>query len=1004
MQALAATDDQLYVGGRFTRINGVVLTGLAAVDATSGAVDAEFDNQLSGGIGVNGALGVQHLELTHDNARLLVVHTARRIDGQDRYGVGLIGTVSKQLLPWRTRLWEDNLQYVGGIQRIYAGDIAPDDSYFVVTSGSGGDRPPINDTAVAFSFDSSDDVQPRWISRAFDSIYSLAITEHAVYLGGHFQWNESPTSPIPWPGLDNRGYGTGQGLSAYALGDAVVRRDHLGALNPADGTALEWHPGSNSFEGNKAMVATEHGLLTGGDGMQQGGGRVGRVAFFDFDELPGPSDPDTTITTPIQGRVVPTGQETVIEGVATSSVPLTRVQVEILSGGTREVLDADLGERSGDETPWSLAVTFDDAREITLLAKAFADGGQDPDKATKRIESFSFGDLPPSTSISSPRDSLQTATSFVLRGSATDDVGVNGVSLYIQELDGDGYLTEDGELVDEYTTFRIDPDLPGSVDTTWQHEVNLPHEGRWKVGAMAIDTAGQSDTRSATREYTVTSTGQGPTVTISGPVVVTPPVTSPALGMSPGGPLTFTGTAVDDEALASVEVSLRNTTTGESLAADGSWGPDVYSGFFSGWHRVSPAGLTATSYDWSFTMPDDLVPGSYSFGVRATDQRDLSTARSMQGAMTIDVAVPGDLPPDGLLDVTGTQTRDVLQLDLTGRATDDLGVDRVLVTVLENGTRRYLQPDGSLQAGFAARPAVLASPGGTSTTWSLPVSLPGNGDYSVTARAVDAADQYDRSTSGATARYRVFPGDEAPWLWEDLAAPSEGEAFTEARIFVSGRAEDDVAIAGVEVAIKNSAGLFLDRNGAFSTAERYNGTFLNSPGSVASNYSYTSPILPDGAYQVLIRPVDTHGFVPEPRVVNVSVTGPTDNAAPVAGGVVTCAGTVCTFDGRASTDDNAPTLSYAWDFGDGDDDDNALTTHTYTGPGTFTPTLTVADEYGLTSTTDLHPGHDRRAGRQLGADRGEHQAHLRRTGVQLQRRRVHRPRRGGRPQPRVELR
>ena len=238
--ALEATDTTVYVGGRFKTINGTTRVGLAALNGSSGAVDAGFDNQLSGGIGTNGVLTVQQLELTHDNSKLIVVHTARRIDGQDRYGVGLIGTAGKQLLPWRTRLWEDNLQYVGGIQRIYGGDVAPDDSYFVVTSGSGGDRPPINDTAVAFRFGGGDNRQPMWISRAFDSIYSVAITEQAVYIGGHFQFNESPTAPDPWPGLDNVGYGTGQGLAAYALGDAVVRRDHLGALDPADGKALEW--------------------------------------------------------------------------------------------------------------------------------------------------------------------------------------------------------------------------------------------------------------------------------------------------------------------------------------------------------------------------------------------------------------------------------------------------------------------------------------------------------------------------------------------------------------------------------------------------------------------------------------------------------------------------------------------------------------------------------------------------------------------------------------------
>ena len=105
--------------------------------------------QLSGGIGVGGLLTVQQLKLTHDDRKLLVVHTGRQIAGQDRYGVGLIDTATKALLPWRTRLWEDNLAFVGGIQRVFAGDIAPDDSYFVVTSGSGGDRPPINDTAMA---------------------------------------------------------------------------------------------------------------------------------------------------------------------------------------------------------------------------------------------------------------------------------------------------------------------------------------------------------------------------------------------------------------------------------------------------------------------------------------------------------------------------------------------------------------------------------------------------------------------------------------------------------------------------------------------------------------------------------------------------------------------------------------------------------------------------------------------------------------------------------------
>ena len=62
-------------------------------------------------------------------------------------------------------------------------------------------------------------MQPLWNSRHFDSIYSVAITESAVYVGGHFGFVESPescpTEPC-YPGLENVGYGTGQGLPATA--------------------------------------------------------------------------------------------------------------------------------------------------------------------------------------------------------------------------------------------------------------------------------------------------------------------------------------------------------------------------------------------------------------------------------------------------------------------------------------------------------------------------------------------------------------------------------------------------------------------------------------------------------------------------------------------------------------------------------------------------------------------------------------------------------------------
>ena len=343
--------------------------------------------------------------------------------------------------------------------------------------------------------------------------------------------------------------------------------------------------------------------------------------------------------------------------------------------------------------------------------------------------------------------------------------------------------------------------------------------------------------------------------------------------------------------------------------------------------------------------------------MRATDDLDLTTPGSDQGRLTINVQVPGDAAPDGLLDVTGTITGlQDLRLDLTGTATDDVGVDAVRVTVRERTSGRYLQSDGTLAAAYSLLDTTLAAPGGLSTTWSRSVDLPVAGDYDVVAFAYDTVGQQDLSTSGATARYQVFPGNTPPVSVEALFGPAEGEAFDQARIVVSGRFEDDQQMARVQVAIRNSAGFYLNSNsvGTFTTNTNINWrtAFITSPGSPGSNFSYTSPTIPDGAYTVFVRGVDQLGATTDPPVErNVTVTGPTTNVAPVANFTVSCVENVCSFDARSSTDENAPTLVYSWNFGNGTGS-GPVPTRTYTAPTTYTVTLTARDEYGLTGTAE----------------------------------------------------
>lgn len=981
VQSLAATNDTVYVGGRFSRINGQLRTGLAAVNAASGAVDLAFDNQLSGGIGVNGQLGVPQLKLTHDNTKLLVVHTGRQIDGQDRYGMGIIDTRTKELLPWRSQLWDENLARVGGVTRICCADIAPDDSYFVVTSGSGGDAPPISDTAIRYPLTpealNDSNVQPTWIARHFDSIYSVAITEQAVYVGGHFGFIESPTSDDPWPGLDNVGYGTGQGLAGYGLGDQVVRRDHIAAISPADGKSLEWNPmtGSNSFEGDKAMEATSRGLFIGGDGMFKGGVRTGRVGFFDFNTVTNPPAlPDTTITTPIEGRVVANNTPFEVTGtarVATGSVG--RVQVRIQDRDSNQYLtaantwtstatsiNATLGAGTTTRS-WTLGNRIIDSnRNLLVSAQAFtaATGGTgDSTQATKKFESFGLEDQTPTTNITGP-SGVQSSTTFTMTGTANDDKGVNSLSYWFRD-EQQRYLQADGTVSSIFNTFRGEPDVIGATNATWSYEVTLPHEGVWRGSATATDTIGQADLRSATRDWTVDSTAVAPTVTIRQPAEMTPPFAVPAVTVEPGRPMTFSGTSSDDEGLKNVEVSLRNTSTGENLSNDGTWGTGVSAGSY----RISPVDIAGSTYNWSWTTPFNLSPGTYTFTVRATDDEDLTTSSTNRGSLTINAQYAGDLPPNALMTFT-PPTDESLTVNLSGTATDDIGLESVRVSLQDRDTGRYLQANGTMAAAIAYRNATLTPPTGTSVSWSLPaITLPTGGNWRFNALAFDTRGQQD--PTAATASYAVYPNDGPPALSTTLGQPQSGASFTDGKIVVTGRADDapdaNASIASVRVGIVNAAGQFMSSTGTFtSTAPSFRNAFLNSPGSAGSNYSYTTPVLPPGTYSVQVQAVDVRNQLSDndaattgdqPRIATgVTVTSPANNP-PSAIFTYTCNQNVCTFDGRSSTDENVNGLTYAWNFGTQGTATGPLPTKTFTAAGTFPVTLTVTDEWRTAHTS-----------------------------------------------------
>ena len=414
----------------------------------------------------------------------------------------MIDTATKTLLPWRTRLWDDNLARLGGVTRIYAGDVSPDDSLLRREQRLRRRRPPISDTAIRFPIAGADNVQPDCGSPGTStaSTRSPSPRTRSTSAATSSSSRRRPRRPRG-PVSTNVGYGTGQGLSGYGLGDDVVRRDHLGAVDPATGHALEWNPGSNSFEGNKAMLATPRGLFAGGDAGIQGGKSVGRIAFFDFNNDPNPPTAiDTTITTPIEGRVEAGGVPFTHH--RHGHRPLRRAagpgrdpgpQHQALAGSRRSHL-ADPGDQrlatlttpNATSTTWSL--TSDAHRDDRVLRlrqdvrhhrQRRLEGGQEDrvvrPRPTRRRRPNITG---PSGSLIAVddlhddrhRDRRPRHQPPVATGSGTRTTTTCRTTARVGPI---------------FNTFRGTPDVIGAPNATWSYDVTLPHEGTWRGSATA---------------------------------------------------------------------------------------------------------------------------------------------------------------------------------------------------------------------------------------------------------------------------------------------------------------------------------------------------------------------------------------------------------------------------------------------------------------------------------------------------------------------------------------
>ncbi len=258
VHALALDGNSLYIGGNFrTLIKKGIATekGIARLDATTGAPDGSFTFTLGDPIPKD-ALQVEYMSLTPDGATLIIGGTFLQVNGLSIPRVALLATggglgATGTLDNWSAPVLANNCS--SEHDEIRAIDSSPDGSYFVVaTTGyrsAGG--PSICDASARFETGATGtDVQPVWVNYAGgDSLYGVAVSSSAVYIGGH-----------------NRFINNECGNNFVCEANAVLVNG-LAALDPNTGLALPWwHPQTSRGYGVDSLVLFPAGSYAGSNG------------------------------------------------------------------------------------------------------------------------------------------------------------------------------------------------------------------------------------------------------------------------------------------------------------------------------------------------------------------------------------------------------------------------------------------------------------------------------------------------------------------------------------------------------------------------------------------------------------------------------------------------------------------------------------------------------------------------------------------------------------------
>jgi len=247
----------LIVAGSFSK-------KLVALNTATGADTGAINITVAGAVDPSDVTRVRNIAVSPNGTRLVATGNFATVNGQSHKRAFMLNLGAPSTLStWHAPRFDVACDVPSRRVSAQGVDFSPHGSYFViVATGGPSGTSGICDAAARFeTANVSNKVEPTWINwPGGDSLWSVAITGAAVYVGGHQRWLDNP-------------------LGHDSAGPGAVSRPGIGAIDPSTGKALAWNPTKSRDHGTVELYATTCGLWVGSDGPLFGGEYHAGIAY-----------------------------------------------------------------------------------------------------------------------------------------------------------------------------------------------------------------------------------------------------------------------------------------------------------------------------------------------------------------------------------------------------------------------------------------------------------------------------------------------------------------------------------------------------------------------------------------------------------------------------------------------------------------------------------------------------------------------------------------------------